>query len=194
MKRKMLLSIAIIVMFVMVLYAPATINAITPDNNSIIQETPVVCKVHSDLIIRSTNISSNVFGTVNSVDTGYFNVTNIYYYNYHTLEHDITCNVVGKVTGHTGGSTIITHQFEYVITATNATGTFKEYNGYVVMKNIGFGWYGPYTHNYVAMSVNAEIYQNGDVFMQYSVAYSKTPSTAYVALMDITNSVKHVLC
>ena len=38
MKEKMFLSIAIIVMFVMVLYAPATINAITPDNNSIIQE------------------------------------------------------------------------------------------------------------------------------------------------------------
>jgi hypothetical protein len=194
MKRKMLLSVALVVMFAAVPYIPAVDAAIPINSNNIMQDSPIISTTHSDLIIKSENISSNFFGSVNSVDTGYFNVTNMYYDNYHGVQHYVTRNVLGKVTGGTGGSTIMTQQFTYQFSGSNSTGAFKAYLGFTVMKNYGLDWNGPYTHNYVAMAVVAEIYDSGKVFMHYSVAYSKTPSTAYVALMDITNSVKTVTC
>jgi len=190
--NKKVVGIFMIAIFVMISFAPALSYGLPANNQIQLQESPIISTTHSDLIIKTKNISSNFFGSVNSIDIEYFNVTQTYYYNYHGLQYYTTCNVLGKVTGNTGGCTIITHQFSYVMTASNSTGTFKEYNGYVVMKNTGFSWYGSYTHNYVAMSAYLEIYNNGDVFMQYSMAYSQERSKNYVTFMDITNLIKHI--
>ncbi|WP_276935366.1 hypothetical protein [Ferroplasma acidiphilum] len=192
--KRMVAGVLMVVIFTMILFAPAISSGYMGSNQVQLPDSPIICTQHSNLIIETKNVSSGLFSSINSIDTGYFNVTQTYYYNYHGLEHDIACNVLGKVTGNTGGCTIITQQFSYVITASNSTGTFKEYNGYVVMKNLGFSWDGSYTHNYVAMNVNLEIYSNGDVFMQYSIAYSRTPSEISMAFIDITGLVKNMDC
>ncbi len=193
-KTKMLLSIEIIFIMISMTGISALEGEInTPNKYDITKELPIYHTVtHSDLIVTSKSISSNGLRTVNSIDRGYFNVT-ISCYVYHGVHRCITKSVLGKVTGNTGGCTIITSQFKYCnLTASNSTGTFKLYSSFVVMKNIGYTGSGSCTYNYVAIAVNAEIYNNGDVFMQYSIAHSQQKSKEYVAFMDITNIIKKV--
>lgn len=169
-------------------------NPLTAEASQINTENTEVqtCTVYNDLVIHSKNVSSDWFSTVNSYDEANFSINTIYFFEYHGVFHSNYYNVKGKVTGNTGGCTIITKQFQLINSASNSTGSFKEYNGLVVMKNIGYSWTGSYTNNYVAISVNAEVFTNGYIFMRYSIAYSKTPSQEYTALMDITGIIKNI--
>lgn len=190
MKKRVIVSIVMSAIFIGLILMNSLTVATSQINSGNIE--PQTCTVYSDLVIRSKNISSNWFSTVNSYDAANFSINTIYCYECHDVSHPNQYNVKGKVTENTGGCTIITEQFQFTNSASNSTGSFKEYNGYVVMKNIGHSWTGSHTNNYVAVSVNAEVFTNGDIFMQYSIAYSKTPSEEYTALMDITGVIKNI--
>ncbi len=190
MQRNLLMvviSIGVATMF-MIIPVVTQIQEYWSINNNVMSGS---CTVKSDLTVVSKYTKHNWFCSVNSIDSGFFNISTIYCLG-HGSHHTTTCNINSKVTGNTGGSTIIKHSFSYTNSGSNSTGSFKEYNGYVVMKNEGVNWNGGFVYNYVAISVNLEIFSNGHVFMQYSLAHSKSPSQEYSAFIDITGLLKKV--
>ena len=182
------ISIVVVIMLMMLSFNLISQNYVgTPENVN-----PIKCTVNSDLAVISKTEKSGLFCSIDSVDSGYSNVSNVYCYEYHDVNHTISKNIAGIVTGNTRGSVIIPNQFTYTNSGSNNTGSFKEFNGYVVMKNEGFNWGGGFTAGYVAISVNLEIFNNGEIFMQYSIAHSQKRSESYYAMMDITGLFKTI--